>query len=103
MQTRRHEISSKEFREVLTANPARKFLDISISTGTGLLPTNPGVVQMCFDAASEQYKLVWVLRPFQPHIAPGNSVFLRAVKDDPSDPDDVTVVVEVTEGIEVEA
>ncbi|MDI1303028.1 MAG: hypothetical protein PSX71_14075 [bacterium] len=85
------------------ANPARKYLDISISTNSGLLPTNPGVVKMAFDGDSPQnYKVIWVLRPFQPTMAPANAVRLQAMKDDPLGPE-IEVTVEVTEGIEVEA
>lgn len=99
MQTRRWEISSDDFREVLPANPKRKFLEISISTNTGLMPTNPGVVHMAFDGDSVHYKVIWVLSPFAPHIAPSNAIRLKAVKEDPGGVD-VVVTVEVTEGIE---
>ncbi|MFN3586002.1 MAG: hypothetical protein ACK4UT_00745 [Moraxellaceae bacterium] len=102
MQTRRWQISSEKWTEVLVANARRRFLDISISTSSLVLPTNPGVVKMAFDSSGEQYKLVWVLRPFQPHLAPGNAVQLQALKEDPMGPE-VTVTVEVTEGIEVDA
>lgn len=99
MQTRRLQISSAQWHEVSANNPSRRYLRLAIGAGT-VLPTNPGVVQVAFDTAGEEYLLVWVLRPFEPHTAPGNRVLLRAQKDSPGDPD-VTVTVEVTEGIEV--
>jgi hypothetical protein len=47
-----------------------------------------------------------VMRPFEPIHAPGNRVLIRAQKPSPTPsdptPPDVDVIVEVTEGIEVD-
>ncbi len=100
MQTRRLQITSGKWHEVSAGNSARKYLRVAIGAGN-VLPTNPGVVQVAFDTPGENYLLVWALRPFEPHVAPGNKVLLRAQKNAPGDPD-VTVMIEVTEGLEVE-
>lgn len=105
MQTHRLRISSAGWKEILPGNPGRKYFRIAIGAGS-VVPTNPGVVQVAFDSPGEEYLLVWVMRPFEPQYAPGNKVLLRAQKPSPSladpNPADVEVVVEVTEGVEVE-
>lgn len=105
MHTRRVPISSAKWQEILPANPNRRYFRIAVGAGT-VIPTNPGVVQVAFDTPGEEYLLVWVMRPFEPQYAPGNRVLLRAQKPSPtpSDPTpaDVNVMVEITEGIEVE-
>lgn len=101
MQTRRVEISSADYTKVLASNVQRKYLRVAVSTGVGALPQSPGVVRLNFDVKGEEYLLVWVMQPYEPHMAPTNPILLRAMKDDPEG-DDVSVIVEVTEGIEVE-